>query len=63
MGHNATVQNGLMRLNVAATRLAVSITTIKRMIKDQRLKAVKIGKHWRVRVESVEAIFKGADHE
>lgn len=39
--------------------LKLNIETIKRMARDGRIKAVKLGKQWRIPEEEVERLKKG----
>ena len=53
------VQPALMTIDEAATRLALSGSMLRKMIGAGQLKAVRIGRSVRLRVEDVEAVATG----
>lgn len=54
----------LLTLKQAADRLQVSMSTIRRLIKAEKLQAVRIGRNLRVRPADLEAYINvGAKHD
>jgi excisionase family DNA binding protein len=48
-----------VKLEVAAERLSVSLRTIRRMVEDGRLRAIRLGRAVRVPVAEIERVLGG----
>ena len=56
-------QDQLLTLPQVADRLQVSMSTVRRLISDQKLKVVRVGRNLRVRPEDLEAFIKHQSKE
>ncbi len=52
----------LLKIKEAAEFLAVNPETVRRLIRKGKLKAVKIGRLWRIRKEDIEALTDGVQN-
>jgi len=52
----------LLKIKEAAELLAVNPETVRRLIRKGKLKAVKIGRLWRIRKEDIEALAEGVQN-
>lgn len=51
-------ENKMLSLSTVARLLDVSVSTVRRMIKDKRIKAVRIGKQWKIAQEELKRILE-----
>jgi excisionase family DNA binding protein len=55
----ARQKSEVLTVQEACNRLKLNEVTIRRMLKDGRLRGIKMGRRWRVYEDSVEALLEG----